>query len=238
MSSHPELKLAWCSYEAAKFAVMHWHYSRVMPRGKNSYVGVWEGGNYVGAIIFGTGGGNATNGRRYGLDRCFEMAELVRVALRGHACYVSRAVAIAIRMLKKNNPGLRLLVSMADPRQGHVGSIYQAGNWVYVGRTVPIKLYIDADGNEHHPRNVSKSGYIKQYAGINKVLKIDDAIRVIQCPGKHKYLYPLGKEMRALIEPMRKPYPKRAASETVSRPADQPEVRGSTPTAGLCSTPD
>ena len=38
-------------------------------------------------------------------------------------------------MLKREMPGIRLLVSYADLNQGHEGRIYQASNWVFVGKT-------------------------------------------------------------------------------------------------------
>ena len=64
-----------------------------------------------------------------------ECAELCRVALDKHRTPVTRILAIAIRMLKREMPGLRLLVSYADLNQGHLGKIYQASNWIYVGTT-------------------------------------------------------------------------------------------------------
>ena len=53
-----DLKLDWCSHAAAKYAVEHWHYSRVMPAGKRIMIGVWERGQYIGAIIFSWGANN------------------------------------------------------------------------------------------------------------------------------------------------------------------------------------
>ncbi len=80
MNLRPDsLKLAWCSYEAARLAVEHWHYSGLMPRGKNARLGVWENGKFVGALVFGMGVGTA--GRAFGLGR-FEATELMRIALR------------------------------------------------------------------------------------------------------------------------------------------------------------
>jgi len=45
------LHLDWCSHDAARHAVMRWHYSRQMPSCKLVKVGVWEDGRFVGAII-------------------------------------------------------------------------------------------------------------------------------------------------------------------------------------------
>jgi hypothetical protein len=125
MSSRPELRLDWCSYEAAKYAVEHWHYSMAMPAGKNIYVGVWENGEFTGAIIYGMGA-TPQLGKPYRLG-IYQVCELVRVALRKHYTPVTRLLAIAIRMVHRHNPGLRLIVSFADPSQGHHGGIYAGG---------------------------------------------------------------------------------------------------------------
>ena len=55
MNSRPELKIDWCTHEAAKYAVEHWHYSKRMPKSKLAKFGVWEGGKFVGCVIFGVG---------------------------------------------------------------------------------------------------------------------------------------------------------------------------------------
>ncbi len=124
-----KLRIAGCSFEAAKFAVMNWHYSKTMPAGKLVKFGVWENDKFIGAVIFGRGA-NGNLGKPYGLTQT-ETCELVRVALKSHLSPVTKIVAICLRELSKT--GLRLVVSFADTEQRHVGTIYQAGNWVYTG---------------------------------------------------------------------------------------------------------
>ena len=70
--------------------------------------------------------------RKYGLE-ANEFCELVRVSLGNHKAPVSKIVAVTLRLLKKQFPGIKLIVSFADMDQGHNGGIYQAGNWVYTG---------------------------------------------------------------------------------------------------------
>jgi len=94
-----ELKLDWCSHEAAKYAVEHWHYSKRLPTGKMVKVGVWENSEYIGCVLFARGSNNNI-GSPYGL-KAVECCELVRIALRKHLTSVSRIVAIAIKFLKK-----------------------------------------------------------------------------------------------------------------------------------------
>ncbi len=220
MSSQSSLRLGWCEHKAAKWAVEHWHYSECLPAGVSTYIGVWENGDFIGAIVFGLGGGGATDGRRYGLARSYEMAELTRVALTRHVAPVSRIVRIALGMLKRRNPGLRLVVSYADPEQDHVGAIYQAGNWCYVGRSSPDHYYLDDNGKRYHSRSVHAAGFSMQFGKRTYTPKPEDLTRV-NTEGKHKYLMPLDATMRATIEPLRKPYPKRAESKDSVAPDDQ-----------------
>jgi len=199
----PELRLDWCSHEAAKYAVTHWHYSRTMPAGKLAKVGVWEGGAYIGCVLFGRGANNHI-GQPYALDQT-QVCELVRVALTGHRVPVTRIVARATKMLRTVAPGLRLIVSYADPEQGHVGSIYQAGNWVYVGHSHAQRETLSASGEIVHKRSAfSKYGTVSGQAYSKELWK-------------HKYLYPLDKAMAAQIEPLRKPYPKREHADEATQ---------------------
>ena len=112
-SPRPELLVAPCSYQAAKYAVEKWHYSGVMPAGKTVKWGVWEDKEFIGAVIFSFGANNHI-GSPYGLTQ-IEVCELVRIALREHETPVSRIAGKAIDCQRKQSPGLRLLVSYADP---------------------------------------------------------------------------------------------------------------------------
>lgn len=202
-----DLVVAPCSHEAAKYAVEKWHYSGVMPAGKVVKFGVWENGAFVGAVLFSRGASDAI-GKPYNLTQT-QVAELTRVALSDHQSAVSQIVSAAVKELKKQSSALRLLVSYADPAEKHHGGIYQAMNWIYTGQTSPDFAVIDKTGKRWHSRMVSATGYKKSFGTVKKVIKPSDGQKVV-IPGKHKYLYPLDKAMRRQIEPLAKPYPKRA----------------------------
>ena len=59
-----------------------------------------------------------------------------------------------------------------------------------------------------------------------KAIKVD-------ATDKHKYLMPLDEAMKRKIEPLRKPYPKRAGSSSVEHSDSIGEVGGSIPTPAL-----
>lgn len=208
MSDPVDLRVDWCSYEAAKYAVEKWHYSHSMPTPPIVRIGVWESGQYIGCVLFSRGANNNML-KPYNLTAT-EGCELTRVALRGHNAPVSQIVSRCIKLLCSNNPGLRLIVSYADPREGHTGAIYQAMNWVYTGRGGDDVRLLMPDGNLLHSRQFSVNGYRTQYGERRKVPTHNDG-ELIKVPGKHRYLYPLDRAMRKQIAPLAQPYPKRDA---------------------------
>jgi hypothetical protein len=222
MSSKPVLRIDWATHEAAKYACLNWHYSKSLPVGKTVKVGAWENMRFIGVVIFAYGANNNI-GKPYGLQQV-ECCELVRVALADHKTAVSKIVAIALKFLKKNSPGVRLVVSYADTAQGHYGGIYQAGNWVFSGTSKGATQYV-LNGRIVHSMQVQtyiRAGKLKSRAGLEKASAGD----------KHKYLMPLDDAMRAKIAPLAKPYPKstRAKKQDSESPS---ELGGAVPTDAL-----
>lgn len=196
------LLVAPCNHKAARYAVEHWHYSQTMPVGKLVKYGVWEDEVFIGATLF-SWGANRNLGSLYKLEMT-ECAELVRVALTDHACFASSVVAKSLRLLKQNNPGLRLVVSFADPWHNHHGGIYQAGNWIYTGTTACKSEWILPNG-----KVLNRRAYTGQQFGGGKgsVATVPDNAMKVKMPAKHRYVYPLDRAMRRQVEPLRLPYP-------------------------------
>ena len=205
MQTTCELKCDWATHEAAKYACEHWHYSKCMPVGKIFKIGAWEDGVFIGVVLF-SRGATQNIGKPYGLDQT-ECVELTRIALRNHKHFVSEIMMQAVKKLKEYNPGLRLIVSYADPEQGHIGAIYQATNWIYTGHTHPDRMY-EINGKIVHARTIQaeKPAGMSEQEYVFTRYKI--AKRILDA-GKHKYLMPLDKKMRKQILPLAKPYPKR-----------------------------
>lgn len=144
----------------------------------------------------------------YGIKNT-EGCELVRVALQSNHCApVSRIVAIAFRLLRRTYPALRLVVSFADPEQGHHGGIYQAGGWIYTG-TMDEARYFKINGKTVHPRTIGAKGIIQSIDAVRAAL--DPFATVIVKAGKHRYLMPLDDAMRERCAPLAQPYPRRTA---------------------------
>jgi hypothetical protein len=184
--------------------------------GKVVKIGAWENDKFIGVVLF-SRGANRNSSKPYGLAT-IECCELVRVALATHATPVSRIIAIAIRWLKKQSPGLRLVVSYADTSQGHHGGIYQATNWIYTGSILQAST-AEFNGKVAHKRTFSSYG-IKGYT-------------LQPAKPKHKYLMPLDDAIREQIAPLAKPYPKRTTRTKEQDAGHPPALGGVTPTRAL-----
>lgn len=212
------LKIDWATHEAAKFACENWHYSKCLPASKILKIGAWEDGKFIGVILY-SRGASPNLGTKFNLQQT-ECVELTRVALKAHKNAVSKIISISIKFLQKQSPGIKLIVSFADPTQGHHGGVYQAGNWIYSGKTAQTKeLFIN--NRWMHWRN-----------GFHLKTK-ETKQRITQ--GKYRYLYPLTHEMRQRILPLARPYPKRAGSIVADAPAIHAGEGGAEPTPALQS---
>lgn len=210
-----DLKVDWATHEAAKYACEKWHYSKCMPVGKIVRVGAWEEGKFIGVVMFARGANhNMSKSYALGQDEC---VELVRIALTKHKAEVSKIASLAVKFLKKQSEGIRLIVSYADPEEGHHGGVYQAMNWIYRGESSPaIKVWYK--GKWSHRKTVDDSG-------------VDQSnLKKKNVAGKHTYLMPMDDEMRKRIAPLAQPYPKRVKKQDSERPS---ELGGAVPTDTL-----
>jgi hypothetical protein len=184
VAARSDLRLDFAPTDAVRFACERFHYSRSVPTPPLVPFGVWERGDFRGVVVF-SRGASAAIGSPFGLTQR-EVCELTRVALHEHDAPVSRILAVALRLLHRHSPGLRLVVSYADPAQGHLGTVYQASGWTYLGRTPPVTYFRDPTGRLWHPRMVSASGWRRVYGELRPVVRPDECERV-PMPGRHKY---------------------------------------------------
>src|SRR5262249_22279195 len=227
-----ELRLDFCSYQAAQYACRHWHYSRKIPVGKLVKIGVWEDGKFIGTIIFGDGL-LGPKGIVYGGVDKFKVAEIVRIALREHEHPVSKMISIAIKLLLRRCPAIELIVAFADQGENHHGGIYQASNFIYTGTTEIGRLFKHKfTGRILHNRAVSVNGYRSHFRHVRKVTRHDEG-DMIDGTGSHRDFLPLTPGMKEIAFKMQKDYPKRATSKENVAPGVHPGGGGANPTVAL-----
>ena len=209
------MKLTRANAKAIKYACMKFHYAKAVPVNTLGYNVYNDAGEWCGVVVFGTGA-TPNMARPYGLSQG-EVLELVRVALNGKQESTSKALGIALRLLKKDCPMCKLVISFADCDQNHIGTIYQATNWIYTGtnNAGALGAFI-IHGKKTHPKSVyaqmvvidGKKVHCPQT--IDAVRKyLDPDAQVFKTQGKRKYIYPLTKQMREKVLPLAKPYPKK-----------------------------
>lgn len=220
------IRLSWVDRPSIDYACRHWHYARATPAGRLMGLGVWESDRFIGTIVFGRGA-TPKIGDPYGLEQG-AICELVRVALRDHRAPVSRMLAIALKLLKRRCPGIRLVVSYAAGEEGHYGGIYQACGWVYEG---PIDSYkIELKGQLVHARSIGSRYGRHDLAYLREA--VDPDAKTIRGLVRHKYLWPFDAEMREKIAPLAKAYPKPLRAKQAT-PGDHPGGGGAEPTRAL-----
>jgi hypothetical protein len=180
------------------------HYLRSMPGGVRLCFGVYLDSDLVGAVVFTSG---ARQGHRLlGAARPQDVVTLSRLwlsdALPKNS--ESRILGVVLRELRRGAPW-KLILSYADPAAGHVGTIYKASGWLYLGQTEP-NTYIDlGDGRLHHPRSIYNR-FGSNAVGHLRATGVA-AIRE-RVGGKHRYAYVLDPAWRWRLRGAVRPYPR------------------------------
>ena len=181
------------------------HYLHSLPGGTHLSFGDFDQGRLAGALCFGSGPFNApslvtgaTAQDCLTLTRLWLSDELPKNS-------ESRVLGMVIRSLSRHT-SLKFLLTYADPAQEHVGTIYQATNWLYTGLSVAMPLYDLGDGRLRHSRSLSHA------FGSHSVKHFSDhgvEIKAVQQSRKHRYVYFLDPPWRERLLALVLPYPKK-----------------------------
>lgn len=208
------MRLTLATTKAIQYACKHFHYSHCSPLKSIGY-NVYNGNDeWCGVILYGRGATPAISSP-YGLSQG-QVLELTRVALNGKQETTSQAVAMSLKALKKDYPLVKLVVSYADIDQSHLGTIYQATNWIYEGESCAGTMSgFIINGKKVHKKSI----YDKMVFEDGKWIHCPQTIEMVRkyfdkdaqpfiTAGKRKYLMPMDKQMKKFIAPLAKPYPK------------------------------
>lgn len=187
---------------------MHFHYSKKVPQIRLGYSVFNDNDEWCGVVLF-SNGANPSIAKEFGLVQG-QVVELVRMALNGKQPFTSQVLAMALKQIKKDAPALKMIVSYADRNQEHIGTIYQATNWYYIGEYAN-EVGIKMNGKIIHRRSISKK-YGK--SGIEWIKEnIDPEAEVIKGKTKIKYVFPINKNMVKQLKGISKPYPKKEVEQ-------------------------
>ena len=138
------------------------HYSRGCHNGPMTW-GLFSGDRLIGVCAFATPSSEAVRASLWGEEHKSHVTELHRLVIldetpkNTESWFISRA----LKGLKSEKSVIWGVLSFADGTEGHVGTIYQATNALYLGTTgSKATFYRDETGRLRHPRqngeNISK----------------------------------------------------------------------------------
>ena len=198
---------------AAEF-IAERHYSAVMPRLTKYFLGCFEDNELIGIITFGWG-----TRPKHTIQALFPELDTKDYYEIGKMCMddkmprnsESQMLSLSFRWLKENTD-IKALISYADPKEGHAGTIYQATNWLYQGNSIrPNDTYsfkLKPDDEWIHGRTLANTYRTNDIEKLKK--KIGHTFWYRVEPLKHRYVYLL-KNKRKLMKHLKhpiKPYPK------------------------------
>ena len=187
--------------EARPYIAAH-HYTHLMPDStKEVFIGSYDR-TLAGICVFGMGTGKHQYLRLIPDLNDGEYRELTRLWSPDNMPKntESKLIATSLRMLP---PEVKIVLSYADPYQGHQGTIYQASNWYYIGKTQGGKKMVNHRNEEVHPRLVSM--YKKRHPEKYGNMKMDEIMKELgwkymEGSSKHRYCYLLGnKKQRKML---------------------------------------
>ena len=198
------------SHRAAKELLVRSHYLHTMPGGTKLAFGIFSGDRLMGAVTLGVGPFNAhrlVSGATHGDCICLTRLWLDDGLPKNSE---SRVLAVILRSLARDT-SVKFVVTYADPSAGHLGTIYQAGGWLYTGVSEPSVLYDLGDGVGRHSRTF---GHSLGTRSLRYLRRHGTKVSPIERPGKHRYVYFLDKSWSDKLNVPVQPYPK---SNTLSR---------------------
>lgn len=87
---------------------------------------------------------------------------------------------------------MNIVVSYADPNYGHIGTIYKASNFQYMGVSASDIGYKDTESGKVYHSRALRTKYKGEYKPFVKVLRIKKdlgLLKEIKLAGKHCYVY-------------------------------------------------
>ena len=208
----------------AKMMIVKYHYSHLWTKCSVALGLFHDTGNQhsffdeneeklIGVIVYGDPIGRYSGGSISELLDRTDVYELVRLYI--HDGYGSNIeswfISQSFKWLKQNTD-IKALISYADPKEGHAGTIYQATNWLYQGNSIrPNDTYsfkLKPDDEWIHGRTLANTYKTNDIEKLKK--KIGHTFWYRVEPLKHRYIYLLKnkKQLKNNLKHPSLPYPK------------------------------
>lgn len=158
-----------------KNLVLNYHYAKRMPSVSFAF-GLFENEELVGCVTYGMPASPRVCDGICGKDYSKDVVELNRLVLKyNRPNEASYLISKSLKLLPDN----KIIISYADTSQNHVGYVYQATNWIYLGLSAvrTDRVFIDGTKQKHNRHVIS-----------TEIEDIKKRTKLIARPRKHRYL--------------------------------------------------
>lgn len=130
------------------------HYSHGSHAHPSPDYGLFDGDSLIGVCMFATPCSERVRSCVFGEEHKNTVLELHRLHIldvtpkNTESWFISKV----FNLLRLDRPDLRGIIAFSDTTEGHNGTIYQATNALYCGKTSKSRFYVDETGRLRHPR--------------------------------------------------------------------------------------
>ena len=141
-------------FKAAREYITKNHYTHGCGASASPCYGLFDGFKLIGVLMFACPCSEDVRASLFGEDEKDRVVELHRLHIldvtpkNTESWFISRC----LKLLVKDRPQTKGVISFSDLTQGHVGTIYKATNAYRCGQTSRIWVFIDKDGRLRHER--------------------------------------------------------------------------------------
>jgi hypothetical protein len=171
------------------------HYAKRIPSITYAF-GLFDGDELIGVVTYGTPPSAPLRRGLAGDNHISDVLELNRLCLKyNRKNEASMLVGRSLKLLPKG----KYVISFADTAQGHLGIVYQACNFIYLGLSAKRTDWV-IEGLEHlHGQTIADKyrGIVNRVEAIRK--DYGDKFKLVDRPRKHRYLYITGNSMTKKI---------------------------------------
>jgi len=196
-------QIAQIDYKTAMNVIVREHYLRRKAPCSVAF-GLFKENTLLGVICYGTPSSAPLRSGIAGPQFANNVIELTRlwvsddVPKNGESFLIGRTI---------KHSGKEIIVSFAEINQGHIGTVYQATNWLYTGLSAKRTNWV-IEGENKHCQTLADKYTAKEIRN-----KYGDKFSLQPRPRKHRYIYVNAKgkrknEILSLLRYSIQPYPK------------------------------
>ena len=174
----------------AKEYIIKNHYSHGCHNRPSPCYGLFDKEKMIGVLMFATPCSERVRASVFGEQYKDCVTELHRLHIldftpkNTESWFISRC----LKLLKKDKPQIKAVLSFSDLTVGHSGVIYKATNAYRVGQTSTSTFYLDENGRLRHPRQCG--------INITKEMAKEKGWSPVKRGSKNRYLYILANDKK------------------------------------------